>query len=132
MLSANAPSALYYQPLPIALQPNISSGADCHALLLRLVLSQALGNASLLSGNEFVSQLDGSNRLAAQFKEVAKVVQLDTIDFDTERSMFYTTFGGRRRPVFRFPDALWFLLVVFYTTFGGRRCPVFCFPYALW
>jgi hypothetical protein len=36
-----------------------------------------------------------NNQLAKQFLEVSKLVQLDNADFDTERSMFYTTIGGQ-------------------------------------
>ena len=62
-------------------------------------LSKVLGNTTLKSGNDFESQLivngaPARNHLAMQFKEVAKVIQLDTASFETERSMFYTTIGG--------------------------------------
>jgi hypothetical protein len=59
----------------------------------------------LASGNDFASKLGGaggeaSSRLAKQFLEVSKLVQLDTADFETERSMFYTTVGGRYTTIF--------------------------------
>lgn len=62
-------------------------------------LGKVLGNTTLKSGNDFVSKLivNGAaarNHLALQFLEVSKVIQLDTTEFETERSMFYTTIGG--------------------------------------
>ena len=62
-------------------------------------LGKVLGNTTLKSGNDFESKLvvNGAaarNPLALQFKEVSKVIQLDTSELETERSMFYTTIGG--------------------------------------
>lgn len=58
-------------------------------------LGNILRNTTLKSGNDFTSKLTGKkSHLANQFQEVAKVVQIDNTELQTERSMFYTQIGG--------------------------------------
>ena len=56
------------------------------------VLGRKLGNTTLDSGRTF--ETEPTNRLAQQFLEVSKVMQLELAEGKVERSAFYTRAGG--------------------------------------
>ena len=56
---------------------------------------KAFVSTALQSGNTFASGATGKlTHLARAFRDVAKVIQLDNAEFETERSVFYTQMGG--------------------------------------